>query len=301
MIALPFQSNETRDLHDVARLFGGRVHRNGRFGNLGMFRNFGTEMLTIYYDPKFRPQFDENIGNFSCVVTTDEHAESIPSHLGVLVAEKPLDVFLKLHFHFCERDPGFYTRRQKTVIDPAAKVHRTAVIPDENVVIEAGAVISANVVIEENTFIGQNCFIGPGVAIGGPGFEMRYIDGVVTYVPHAGGVTISAGTHVLANACIARSVFGGATVIGANCKIDHLVHVAHAAVIGANCRLVAGSSIGGATRLGDDVWVGPNAVIANSLVVGDKAWIAMGAAIAKDVAPGVRMLPTFARPMPVMS
>jgi acyl-[acyl carrier protein]--UDP-N-acetylglucosamine O-acyltransferase len=282
----------------VASLFGGDVVREGRFSNLGMFRNAGADMLTIFYDERFRPQFEENLANFSCVLTTPALAGTVPSHLGVLAADKPLDIFLKLHFHLCEQQPEFYAPPAPVDIAPDARIHPSVVLPVRNVSIGPRTIIHPHAVIEENTVIGADCIIGPGVAIGGPGFEMRYIDGVVTYVPHAGGVSIGDGTHVLANACIARAVFGGATRIGRNCKIDHLVHVAHAAQVGDNCRLVAGSSIGGATQLGDDVWVGPNAVIANSLRIGAKAWVAMGAAVAKDVPAGQRVSGTFARPMP---
>jgi UDP-3-O-[3-hydroxymyristoyl] glucosamine N-acyltransferase len=293
-----FLSSQMRDLYFVSSLFGGSVYRNGIFGNLGMFRSSGTHMLTVFYDEKFRPQFEENLSRFSCVLTTKELAETIPTELGILIVEKPLNIFLKLHFHFCEKDPTFYTIKRPTQIAHGASIHSSAVIAENNVFIENGAIISAHAVIEENTLVGANCFIGPGVAIGGPGFEMRYIDGTVTYVPHAGGVNIGDGTHILANSCIARAVFGGATNIGLNCKIDHLVHVAHAAVIGDNSRLVAGSSIGGSTELGHDVWVGPNAVIANSLKIGNRVWIAMGSSVAKDISDGMRVSGLFARPMP---
>lgn len=293
-----FESDRTIELGVIVRLTGGHVVRDGTFSNLGMFRNYGRNMLTVYYDDKFRAQFEENLENFSAVITTEALADSIPDPIGVLVVEKPLDAFLKLHFHFCENEPAFYATDRPTTIAEGAKVHPMVVVAERNVVIEEGVEIEPFAVIKEFTHIRRGARIGPGVAIGGPGYEMRYIAGALTYVPHAGGVMIGENTQILANTAIARAVFGGPTVIGDGCKIDHLVHIAHAAVIGRNCRLVAGASIGGATRLGEDVWVGPNAVIANSLRIGDKAWIALGAAVARDVPAGARVAGTFARQLP---
>jgi UDP-3-O-[3-hydroxymyristoyl] glucosamine N-acyltransferase len=298
-IDFAFASADRRRLADAALLIAGTsVVREASFENLGMFRNHGRNMLTVFYDEKFRPQFEENLSNFSAVITTAALMPTIPERLGVLVAENPLTAFLKLHFHFCEKDASFYALDLPTSISSRAKVHPMAVIAPRGVVIEDDVEIEPFAVIKELSHIRRGARIGPGVAIGGAGFEMRYIDGTLTYVPHGGGVDIGEDAHILANACIAKAVFGGATRIGVCCKIDHLVHIAHAAVIGRNCRLVAGSSIGGATRLGDDVWVGPNAVIANSLRVGDKAWIALGAAVVRDVPAGARVANTFARQMP---
>jgi UDP-3-O-[3-hydroxymyristoyl] glucosamine N-acyltransferase len=286
-------------LSDVVRITGGTVMHDAAFENLGMFRNYGRRMLTVYYNANFREQFDENLANFSAVITTAELADTIPESLGVLVSDEPMVAFLKLHNWLCRDQPAFYALDAPTRISPEAKVHPSAVIAPRGVVIESGTVIEPNAVVQEHSYIGAGTYIGAGVAIGGPGFEMRRINGALTYVPHAGGVYIGANVHVMANSAIAKSVFGGATILGNNTKLDQLVHVAHAVVIGQNCRLAANACISGATTLGDDVWIGPGAVVGNSLRVGDGAFVAMGSAVARDVPTGRRVAGTFARPMMV--
>ncbi len=297
MILPFFYSQKQLRLSDVVHITGGTVWRDAAFENLGMFRNCGRHMLTVFYNPDFRTQFDDNCAHFAAVITTAELADSIPHALGVLVSAEPMAAFLKLHNWLCAEQPDFYAHDLPTRIDADARVHPSAVIAPRGVVIEAGVVVEPNAVVHEHTFVGSGTYIGAGVAIGGPGFEMRRIDGALTYVPHAGGVHIGANVHVMANSAIAKSVFGGATILGNNTKLDQLVHVAHGVVIGQNCRLAARACISGATTLGDDVWIGPGAVVGNSLRLGDGAWVAMGSAVARDVPAGRRVAGTFARAM----
>jgi UDP-3-O-[3-hydroxymyristoyl] glucosamine N-acyltransferase len=298
MILPFFYSDMQLKLSDVGHITGGRLLRDAAFENLGMFRNYGRRMLTVYYNGDFRPQLTENLAHFAAVITTAELADTIPDALGVLVSDEPMAAFLKLHAWLCAQ-PGFYAHSPPTQIKAGATIHPSAIIAERGVIIEAGAVIAPHVVIEEHSYIGAGTYVGAGVAIGGPGFEMRRIDGALTYVPHAGGVYIGANVHVMANSAIAKSVFGGATILGDNTKLDQLVHVAHAVVIGRNCRLAARACISGATTLGDDVWIGPGAVVGNSLRLGDGAWVAMGSAVARDVPAGRRVAGPFARPMMV--
>jgi acyl-[acyl carrier protein]--UDP-N-acetylglucosamine O-acyltransferase len=288
-VPYPFYSNRTMSLSAVSALFPSKVLRDGTFENIGMFRNSGRNMLTVFYADEFRPQLDENIARFSAVVTTAEFADRVPPQLAVLVSDNPLELFLRLHIHLAEKDPEFYTLEQPSVVSSSALIHPSAIIDKVNVVIEAGTVIDAGVVIKSNTYIGRNCYIAPGVVISAAGFEMRNLDGKLTYIPHVGGVAIGNDVHILANCGIARSLFGGATTIGDGCKFDQFVHVAHAVVVGRNCRLAACCCISGSTELGENVWVGPNAVIGNSLRIGDKAWVAIGSVVARDVAAGIRV------------
>jgi UDP-3-O-[3-hydroxymyristoyl] glucosamine N-acyltransferase len=299
MPKLPFINLSVLTLNEVATLFGCEIKRSGEFANLGMFRNFGQSMLTVLHNPKFLPQLEANLGNFSAIVTTPELAPEMPESLGVMVADNPLEVFVKLHEHLYSRAKPFYWNvPQPTKIAASARVHPTAVIAATDVIIEDDVIIEPYAVVYDRTRIGARSFIGPHVTIGGPGFEMRIVDNKPHYVSHAGGVDIGTDCHIFAHSSIARAVFGGPTTIGNGCKIDHFVHIAHAAQIGALCRIVAGASIGGATKLLPSTWVGPNAVVANSLVIGEGAWIAMGASCAQDVPAGARLGGPFSRIMP---
>jgi UDP-3-O-[3-hydroxymyristoyl] glucosamine N-acyltransferase len=299
MPAASFENQSTLSLSKIAGQLGCVVIRDASFSNLGGFRNYGKNMLTMFYSLKYLPQLHENIDRFSCVITTPELIDQAPSSLGIIVHENPLEVFVKLHEYLYSRNEPFYWNPpQPTRISKSAKIHPTAVISSVDVVIGEDVVVEPYAVIYDRTCIGARSFIGPHVAIGGPGFEMRIVDGKPHYVSHAGGVDIGEDCHIFAHASIARAVYGGPTTISAGCKIDHFVHIAHAAQIGKSCRLVAGASIGGATSIGDGAWVGPNAVVANALVIGENAWIAMGATCAQDVAAGTRVGGPFSRVMP---
>jgi UDP-3-O-[3-hydroxymyristoyl] glucosamine N-acyltransferase len=295
---LPFYNPTTLTLAEAARLGGGEVYREGRFENLGMFRSAGTGLLTIFYDERFRPQFEANLHRFSAVVTTRELAPGIPEILGVLLADDPLDLFLRLHETLSADGTDFYsTPSRPTVVSPSATIHPTAVIAEDDVLIGDGVVVEPFAVIGPRTSIGAGTYVGPHVVLGGLGFEMRRLDGL-RCLSHAGGVVIGPGCHLLAHSAVARATFGGATVLGELCKLDQFVHIGHAATLGPECRLASGAGVAGTTRLGRNVWVGPNAIIGNSLEIGDDAWVALGAAVVQDVVAGGRIGGPFSRPMP---
>jgi UDP-3-O-[3-hydroxymyristoyl] glucosamine N-acyltransferase len=234
----------------------------------------------------------------SAVVTTPEFAASVPPSMGVLVDEQPLGLFFRLH-ELLSADPApFYrTPPRPSYVSPSARIHSTAVIAEYDVIIEDDVVIDPYAVILERTSIGRGTYIGPHCALGGLGFEMRHLDGL-RCIAHAGGVSIGPDCHLLAHAAVARSIFGGATVLGARCKLDQFVHIGHAASLGEECRLASSANVAGSTRLGRNVWVGPGATIGNSLVIGDDASISLGAACVQDVPAGLRVGGPFSRQMP---
>ena len=277
---------------------GARVVREADIANLGMFRTFGRDLLVVYYDDRFRDQFDENRERFSAVLTTQDLADTLPDDIGILVCANPMEAFLDLHIGFCQSSDPFYGETVATEIHSTAEVHPSAVISNHDVRIGAGVRIEPNVTIYPRTFVDEGSYIGAGTVLGGKGFEVRKFRGERMYIPHAGGVAIGKGVDIFVNSSIVKAVFKGATIIGDGCKIDNLVHVAHGAVIGRDVNLVAGSSIGGTTRVGDNSWVGPNAVLSNSIIVGEECWIALGATVARDVGDGERYGGPFSRRMP---
>lgn len=295
----PFYNDSLLSLQDVPALVRGDVYRRGTFENLGMFRSFGRNLLTVFYDERFRVQFDSNADRFSAVVTTPDLAPTIPDRLAVLVDDHPLDLFLRLHEALSAGEASFYTTAPRpTIISPDARIHPSAVIAEHDVIIEAGVVVDAFALIEPRTVVRSGSFIGPHVVLGGLGFEARRLDGEVRCLSHSGGVTIGADCHLLAHTAVARAMFGGATTIGARSKLDQFVHVAHAAVLGEECRLASCAAIAGTTRLGRGVWVGPSAIVGNSLQIGDGASVALGATVVQDVPDGGRVGGPFSRAMP---
>jgi len=89
-----------------------------------------------------------------------------------------------------------------------------------------------------------------------------------------------------ANATVDRATLG-ATIIGAETKIDNLVQIAHNCKIGQRCLIAAGCAIGGSSQLGQDVTVGGFVAISDHVSVGDKAVIAGRSGVVKAVPSGV--------------
>jgi len=126
--------------------------------------------------------------------------------------------------------------------------------------------------------------IATGAVIGGDGFAFDMWDGRWYRFPHIGGVRIGSGTTIGANTCIDRGSLGD-TVIGADCQIDNLVHVAHNVLMGRGVMVVAGTVIGGSAAIGDYAWLGMGCRIAEGVTVGAFAFIGAGAVVTKDVEP----------------
>ena len=139
--------------------------------------------------------------------------------------------------------------------------------------------VLANCTIAAGVRIGCNCTIG----LPGFGYE-KDASGAYWRFPHLGHVCIEAGVEIGSNTCIDRGSLGD-TVIGAGCKIDNLVHVAHNVVLGNNTVVIANTMLGGSVNIGADVWVAPSVTVINQASIGAGATLGLGAVVLKDVAP----------------
>jgi UDP-3-O-[3-hydroxymyristoyl] glucosamine N-acyltransferase len=99
-----------------------------------------------------------------------------------------------------------------------------------------------------------------------------------------------------ANTCIDRGALKD-TVIGEGTKIDNLVQVGHNAMLGRNCVIVGQVGIAGSAVLEDFVVMGGQAGVVGHVRVGRGAQIAGGSHVKDDVAPGLRLIGTPARPI----
>ncbi len=195
--------------------------------------------------------------------------------------------------------------------DPAANpsVHSDAEIADD-VRIGPFSVVGPDVSIGPGTRIGSNCHIehaaigrdvsiANSVAIGGVGFgyEENPETGEVLQFPHIGGVEIGDRVEIGSNTCLDRGSIGD-TVIGNDCKIDNLIHIAHNVRMGERCKVIALAIVGGSVTLGDDAWIAPAAAIRDWRMVGEKAVVGLGAVVTKDVADGETVVGNPARPIP---
>lgn len=162
----------------------------------------------------------------------------------------------------------------------------------QNVVIGSHVTMGQNVkighnsVILDNTIIGSNVTIGCNNTIGGIGFGYEKDEfGEYQLIKHIGNVVINDGVEIGNNTCIDRGVIGS-TIIGENCKIDNLVHIAHGVNIGKNSLIIANSMIAGSVTIGENVWVAPSTSIINGINIGNNSMTGIGSLVIKEIKDG---------------
>ena len=237
----------------------------------------------------------------ACVIAPTA-AHLAPRAGALILADKPKLVFARIVTALA-RPRGFGTER----IDASAKI-------EEGARLGPGAVIGAGAEIGARSEIGPNAVIGPGVAIGrrtrigaGASIAFALIGDDVTIlpgavigeqgfgvagdasgpvdIPHFGRVIIQDRVTIGSNSTIDRGVFDD-TVLGEDCKLDNLCHVAHNCTIGRGSLIAAFAGISGSTVVGDGVTMGGRVGIGDHRAIGAGATLAGGAAVFQDVPAG---------------
>jgi len=88
---------------------------------------------------------------------------------------------------------------------------------------------------------------------------------------------------------------GRDTVIGDECKLDNLVHIAHRVHLGKSISLASGACVAGSVNVGDNVWVGPGSILSNRVSIGDEARILIGSVVIRNVKPKESISGNFAQ------
>ncbi|HEY1866229.1 MAG TPA: UDP-3-O-(3-hydroxymyristoyl)glucosamine N-acyltransferase [Candidatus Acidoferrales bacterium] len=179
----------------------------------------------------------------------------------------------------------------------AQGIHSTAVIAD-SAALGSGAAVGPFAVIEdgveigEQTQIGAFCFLGRGAKIGSgcrlhprvtlyagvqlgndvvvhsgavlgaDGFGYVSGEGKHWKFPQAGGLEIGEESEIGANATIDRGSLE-VTRLGAQVKIDNLVHIAHNVRVGERTLIAAQTGVAGSSTIGSDVLIGGQVGIAD--------------------------------------
>ncbi len=151
------------------------------------------------------------------------------------------------------------------------------------VVVGEGTFIYPQVVIVNGTRVGRKVIIHSGTVIGSDGFGfIRKEDGSYHKIPQVGKVVIGDEVEIGANVAIDRATLGE-TYIGAGCKIDNLVHIAHNATLGRNVALVALVGISGSSTIGDGVILAGQAGVTEYVSIGENTIVAAKSGVTKDV------------------
>ncbi|MDR0596800.1 MAG: hypothetical protein LBG50_04615 [Clostridiales Family XIII bacterium] len=243
---------------------------------------------------KFLRQVAEKEGISSVFVTRDIGRFALDEFSGgVCAVAEPRAVFYKVHNYIVNADDG--QNRSAPQIDATADIHPSATLPDHDLKIGRNVRIHANVVIYPKTYIGDGVIIRENSVIGTPAYYYLQDGGMHVPVQSAGSVVIGDAVELHSLVSIERGVFGGATVIGPNVKIDNGCSVGHDAQIGAGT-LMAGSSLMGAfVKCGKGVFVGVGVTVVPETTIGDGAFLCAGSLVAKEVMSGTKVFGVPAR------
>jgi UDP-3-O-[3-hydroxymyristoyl] glucosamine N-acyltransferase len=252
----------------------------------------------------------------ACVAIVDEKLNIEPEENRALIRVKNADLAMAKLLEVFNPPPP----QLDVDIHPTAIIHKTAIIGEassvgagcyigKNVVVGSGVILYPNVtifddtkignntivwsgtVIRERSIIGNNCIFHNNVSIGADGFGYRPSDdgkGLVK-IPQIGNVVIGSNVEIGANSCVDRGKFSS-TIIGAGCKIDNLVQIAHNCVLGRSCIMAGNSGLAGSVTLEDGVVIGGSASIKDHLTIHAGAIIGAGSGVIKDVPAGKTVL-----------
>ena len=218
-------------------------------------------------------------------------------------------------------DPYVWYARAATLFCPTPKpdagTHSQAIVaPDAiiapGVTIEAGAVIGPRARVGQRSWIGSGCVVGEGTSIGE---ESRLYPRVTVYagcvigsrviihsgavigsdgfgfardghewikIPQTGRVQIGDDCEIGANTTIDRGAMDD-TVIGAGCKLDNQIQIAHNVRIGEGCAIAACVGIAGSAMIGKHCQIGGGAGILGHLEIADQTVISAMSLVTRSI------------------
>lgn len=253
-----------------------------------------TGFLTFLEKKKFIGALQST--NISCVLTTPELAEEIPSHIqGVFLCERPKETLFMIHNRLAA-DEVYVGKTFPTKLGENCNISPLAYIADENIEIGNNVTIEPFSVIKGRVRIGDNVVIRSHVTIGCKGFSFsKNSRGENVSVTDTAQIIIEDNVELFEHVTISTGIFPWErTVIGENTKIDTQSFVAHGCKVGSNCLLVAGSICCGNCVIGDNVWIGAGAVLSNRIIVEDGARVSLGSVVTKNVPANTTVTGNFA-------
>ena len=249
----------------------------------------GVRTLTFVDNQKYIHLLQDN-----CVVLTLEKLAPLICNKGVCICKNPRITFFRIHNNLANNTE--YRRKHfSTQIGSSCIISPLAYIAEYNVKIGDNVRIEEFVSIKENTVIGNDSIIRAGSIIGGEGFEFKRDDDIIMPVIHLGGVIIGNNVELQQLTAVDKAIYPwDDTVIEDYCKIDNLVHIAHAVKIKKRALVVANSLVGGRTIIEEDAWIGASATVINGITVGRNARVNIGAVATKNVSVGESVTGNFA-------
>ena len=177
------------------------------------------------------------------------------------------------------------TIHPSALVDPAAVLgHGVSIGPfctvGPGVVLEDRVRLVSHVVVDGLTRLGRDVIVSPFSTVGLPPQDLKYRDEPTT-------LDIGARTQIREHCSIHRGTpgGGGGTVIGTDCMLMAVVHVAHDCQIGNHVVIANNALMGGHVTIGDHAVIGGGAAIHQFVRVGRAAMIGGISGAAADVIP----------------
>ncbi len=177
------------------------------------------------------------------------------------------------------------TIHPSAIVDPAAVLgHGVSIGPfctvGPHVVLEDRVRLVSHVVVEGHTRLAQDVVVSPFSTIGLPPQDLKYKGEPTT-------LDVGARTQIREHCSIHRGTpgGGGATVVGADCMLMAVVHVAHDCQIGDHVVIANNALMGGHVTIGDYAVIGGGAAIHQFVRIGRAAMIGGISGAAADVIP----------------
>jgi UDP-3-O-[3-hydroxymyristoyl] glucosamine N-acyltransferase len=128
--------------------------------------------------------------------------------------------------------------------------------------IGSGCRLHPRVTLYAGVQLGNDVVVHSGAVLGADGFGYVSGEGKHWKFPQAGGLEIGEESEIGANATIDRGSLE-VTRLGAQVKIDNLVHIAHNVRVGERTLIAAQTGVAGSSTIGSDVLIGGQVGIAD--------------------------------------
>lgn len=268
-------------LSDFPENYRNQVICDGEFESVGMLYQRKSNSLSVLSSKSHLTELKNN-KSISCIITTKELSQSIPSGIGIYISTNPVKSFYELH-EYLLKTTEFYGHNFKSQIDKTCIISKFSDISDTNVTLGKNVEIGSFSSILGRTSIGCNSKISNNVSIGSDGFEVKNLGDKAKVISHAGKVHIGENVEIHSFSTVDRGLFDDQTTIGDNVKIDAFVHVAHNVTIEENTVVTAGVTFAGSAHIGKNVYISPGAIINNKVHIGDGSLVGLGEIVIQNI------------------
>ena len=238
--------------------------------------------------------------NITALIVPPQYAdmpELLESGKGIAVSEEAKSSFYLLHNDLVlSKNRNYIAEYSKTVIGRNCKIHPSASIAEEGVIIGDNVTIEENVIIREGVTIGDNSVILAGAYIGYSAcLAGRDLKGNLLPIFSVGSVTLGCNVMVGAYSSIAKGLFPYERAeVGDYSMIGFSTDLSHNSRVGKNVIVLDQSQICGNTILEDDVHIAPHAIVSNRLKIEKFADVSIGSVVVSNIKKGIRVAGNYA-------